>query len=103
MGDDQRHREDREANLVREIDRLRSLLKQAGNDAQKSLRETEATERDTCATSPKSAEEREQPAPISTSCGIGSRIRLPCAGDRERDADVRRGDGGRPRRVQFSS
>ena len=45
MGDEQRHRQDREADLVREVDRLRSVLKQAGIDAEKSLRETEATER----------------------------------------------------------
>jgi two-component sensor histidine kinase len=41
MGNDQRHRQDREADLVREIDRLRFLLKTAGIDAE---RETEATE-----------------------------------------------------------
>ncbi len=45
MGNEQRHRQDREANLVREVDRLRSLLKQAGTDAEESLKETAATER----------------------------------------------------------
>jgi two-component sensor histidine kinase len=45
MGNEQRHHQDREADLVRETDRLRSLLKQAGIDAEKSSRETEATER----------------------------------------------------------
>jgi HWE histidine kinase len=41
MGNDKRDHENREAGLVREVDRLRSLLKQAGIDA---LRETEASE-----------------------------------------------------------
>jgi two-component sensor histidine kinase len=41
MGNDQRHCQDREADLVREVDRLRFLLKQAGIDAE---RETEASE-----------------------------------------------------------
>ncbi|HLK83222.1 MAG TPA: HWE histidine kinase domain-containing protein [Xanthobacteraceae bacterium] len=45
MGNEQQHRPHREADLIKEVDRLRSLLKQAGIDAEKSLRETEATER----------------------------------------------------------
>src|ERR1700740_1534689 len=45
MVKEQRHRQDRETDLVPEIDRLRSLLKQAGIDAEKSSRETEETER----------------------------------------------------------
>lgn len=45
MGDNRRNHHDREAELVREVDRLRSLLKQAGIDAEQSLRETEASER----------------------------------------------------------
>ena len=45
MGSDKRDRQNREADLVREVDRLRFLLKQAGIDAEQSLRETEASER----------------------------------------------------------
>jgi two-component sensor histidine kinase len=45
MGNDKRDRQKREADLVREVDRLRSLLKQAGIDAEQSLRETKASER----------------------------------------------------------
>ena len=45
MGNDKRDRQNREADLVREVDRLRLLLKQAGIDAEQSLRETEASER----------------------------------------------------------
>jgi two-component system, chemotaxis family, CheB/CheR fusion protein len=44
MGDDNRY-EAPEGDLVREVDRLRGLLKQAGIDAEQSLRETETTER----------------------------------------------------------
>jgi two-component system, chemotaxis family, CheB/CheR fusion protein len=45
MGNNRRNHHDREAELVREVDRLRSLLRQAGIDAEQSLRETEASER----------------------------------------------------------
>lgn len=45
MRDDKRDRPDREADLVREINRLRSVLKQAGIDAEQSLKETLASER----------------------------------------------------------
>jgi two-component sensor histidine kinase len=45
MGDDKRDRQKREADLVREVDRLRVLLKQAGIDAEQSFRETKASER----------------------------------------------------------
>jgi two-component system, chemotaxis family, CheB/CheR fusion protein len=45
MGNDKRDRQKRETDLVREVDRLRSLLKQAGIDAEQSLRETKASER----------------------------------------------------------
>jgi two-component sensor histidine kinase len=45
MGNDIRDRQNREADLVREVDRLRFLLKQAGIDAEQSLRDTEASER----------------------------------------------------------
>jgi two-component system CheB/CheR fusion protein len=45
MGNDKRDRQNREADLVREVDRLRLLLKQAGIDAEQSLRETEESER----------------------------------------------------------
>jgi hypothetical protein len=45
MGNDKRDRQNREADLVREVDRLRFLLKQAGIDAEQSFRETEASER----------------------------------------------------------
>jgi two-component sensor histidine kinase len=44
MGNDKRDRQNREAD-AREIDRLRVLLKQAGIDAEQSLREIEASER----------------------------------------------------------
>jgi two-component system, chemotaxis family, CheB/CheR fusion protein len=44
MDNDVREHQGREADLVREIDRLRFLLKQAGIDAEQSLRETEASE-----------------------------------------------------------
>ncbi len=44
MGNDKRDRQDRETDLL-EIDRLRFLLKQAGIDAEQSLREIEASER----------------------------------------------------------
>jgi two-component system, chemotaxis family, CheB/CheR fusion protein len=45
MANNKRDRQSREADLVREVDRLRSLLKQAGIDAEQSLRETKASER----------------------------------------------------------
>jgi two-component sensor histidine kinase len=45
MGNDKRDRQDREADLVREINRLRFLLKRAGIDAEQSLRETKASDR----------------------------------------------------------
>ncbi len=45
MRNDKRDRPDREADLVREINRLRSVLKQAGIDAEQSLKETLASER----------------------------------------------------------
>jgi two-component sensor histidine kinase len=45
MSNDVRERQNREADPVREVDRLRVLLKQAGIDAEQSLRETEASER----------------------------------------------------------
>jgi two-component sensor histidine kinase len=44
MGNDKRDLQNREAD-AREIDRLRVLLKQAGIDAEQSLREIEASER----------------------------------------------------------
>jgi two-component sensor histidine kinase len=44
MGDDKRDRQNREADLAREIDRLSFLLKQAGIDAERILREIEVTE-----------------------------------------------------------
>jgi two-component sensor histidine kinase len=44
MSNDKRDRQKRETDLVREVDRLRSLLKQAGIDAEQSLRETKASE-----------------------------------------------------------
>src|SRR5258708_16738883 len=45
MGNDKRDRQNREADLVREVDRLRALLKQAGIDDEQSFRETKASER----------------------------------------------------------
>jgi hypothetical protein len=45
MGNNKRNHHDREDELIREVDRLRSLLRQAGIDAEQSLRETEASER----------------------------------------------------------
>ena len=45
MGDDKRDRQNGEADLVREVDRLRFLLKQAGIDAEQSSLETKAGER----------------------------------------------------------
>ncbi len=45
MGNDKRDRQNREADLVREVDRLHALLKQAGIDAEQSFRETKASER----------------------------------------------------------
>jgi two-component sensor histidine kinase len=45
MGNHKRDRQNREVDLVREVDRLRILLKQAGIDAEESLRDTEASER----------------------------------------------------------
>jgi two-component sensor histidine kinase len=45
MRNNKRNHYDREDELVREVDRLRSLLRQAGIDAEQSLRETEASER----------------------------------------------------------
>ena len=45
MGNDKRDRQNGEADLVREVDRLRFLLKQAGIDAEQSFRETKASER----------------------------------------------------------
>jgi len=45
MGNDKRDRQKPEADLVREVDRLRALLKQAGIDAEQSFRETKASER----------------------------------------------------------
>jgi two-component system, chemotaxis family, CheB/CheR fusion protein len=45
MVKDKRDRQNREGELVREVDRLRFLLKQAGIDAEQSFRETEASER----------------------------------------------------------
>jgi len=45
MGNDKRDRQNGEADLVREVDRLRFLLKQAGIDAEQSSLETKASER----------------------------------------------------------
>jgi septal ring factor EnvC (AmiA/AmiB activator) len=45
MGNNNRNHHDREDELAREVDRLRSLLRQAWMDAEQSLRETEASER----------------------------------------------------------
>jgi two-component sensor histidine kinase len=45
MGDGEREHQKREADLVREINRLRSVLKQAGIDAEQSLKESLASER----------------------------------------------------------
>jgi two-component sensor histidine kinase len=45
MGNDEREHQNREADLVREINRLRSVLKQAGVDAEQSLKESLASER----------------------------------------------------------
>jgi two-component system, chemotaxis family, CheB/CheR fusion protein len=45
MGNDEREHRKREADLVREINRLRSVLKQAGIDAEQSLKESLASER----------------------------------------------------------
>jgi len=45
MGNDKRDRQNGEADLVREVDRLRFLLKQAGIDAEQSSLETKAGER----------------------------------------------------------
>jgi two-component system, chemotaxis family, CheB/CheR fusion protein len=45
MGNSRQYHYHREEELVREVDRLRLLLRQAGIDAEQSLRETEASER----------------------------------------------------------
>ena len=45
MGNDKRDRQNGESDLVREVDRLRFLLKQAGIDAEQSSLETKASER----------------------------------------------------------
>jgi len=45
MGNDKRDRQNREADLVQEVERLRASLKQAGIDAEQHLRESEASER----------------------------------------------------------
>jgi two-component sensor histidine kinase len=45
MGNNKPNHHDREDELVREVDRLRSLLRRAGIDAEQSLREAEASER----------------------------------------------------------
>jgi len=61
MGNDKRDRQNREADLVREVERLRALLKQAGIDAEQHLRETEASERrHVCTMSLKNAREELQ-------------------------------------------
>ena len=75
MGNDKRDRQNREADLVREVDRLRFLLQQAGIDAEQSLRETKATG-NMSVTSQKNVPGRMQLAPTSTKYVIGSRIRL---------------------------
>ena len=76
MGNDKRDRQNREADLVREVDRLRFLLKQAGIDAEQSFRETKASERQHVRDVADERARTHAVASTSTKYVIGSRIRL---------------------------
>jgi len=62
--------------FVREVDRLRFLLKQAGIDVEQSLRGTKASERQHVRDVAEERARRKQLAPTSMKYVIGSRIRL---------------------------